>query len=91
MARPGATCLEHLVTTFISGKRKPQKPSMANQVWAREWWNNGMLGFKPPGTRHKVQGVSKKRILPLNFSHMPYAECRYDHPLFQYSNIPIGA
>ncbi len=39
MARPGATCLEHPVAIVISGKRKPQKSSMANQVWAREWWN----------------------------------------------------
>jgi hypothetical protein len=54
-----------------------------------EWWNNGMLGFKPPGTRHKAQGVRKKKTLPLNLSHMPYAECRYDHPLFHHSTIPL--
>ena len=42
--------MEHPVATVISGKQKPQKSGMANQVWTRECWK--------PGTRPEGVGLS---------------------------------
>jgi len=46
MARPGATWPEYYVVAVILRRTKIQNWVHGRQVWAREWWNNGMLVLK---------------------------------------------
>ena len=43
MARPGATCVENFLLAVVFPKWCPWNAGPAYQVWAREWWNIGML------------------------------------------------
>ena len=46
MARPGATFLEDVLVPVIFRKQKAWNSSIPSQVWAREYWNGGMMGLK---------------------------------------------
>ncbi len=46
MARPGATCPEYYIVAVILRRPKIQNWVHGSQVWAREWWNIGMLVLK---------------------------------------------
>ena len=89
MACPGASCVENFSVAVGFPKWCPWNAGPACQVWAREWWNIGMLVLKE--VSHLLISLSRGVLPTNNCPVFPPSPCDLVllHPLFHYSSIPI--